>query len=80
MVCIYEATTAHRFFFLFHLGKCAEFDEEAYAFYTGQILLDARKNARLTQEELAKRIGTDNHTSHEWKKGLRFRVWRLFTG
>ena len=52
-------------FFLFHLGKCAEFDEEAYAFYTGQILLDARKNARLTQEELAKRIGTDNHTSHE---------------
>ena len=27
----------------------AKFDEEAYAFYTSQILLDARKNARLTQ-------------------------------
>ena len=31
----------------------AKFDEEAYAFYTSQILLDARKNARLTQEELS---------------------------
>lgn len=28
----------------------AKFDEEAYAFYTSQILLDARKNARLTQD------------------------------
>jgi ribosome-binding protein aMBF1 (putative translation factor) len=37
----------------------AKFDEEAYAFYTSQILLDARKNARLTQEELAKRIGAN---------------------
>jgi DNA-binding XRE family transcriptional regulator len=37
----------------------ANFDEEAYAFYTSQILLDARKNARLTQEELAKRIGAN---------------------
>lgn len=37
----------------------AAFDEEAYAFYTSQILLDARKNARLTQVELAERIGAD---------------------
>ena len=37
----------------------AKFDEEAYAFYTSQILLDARKNARLTQEELARRIGAN---------------------
>ncbi|TCO90313.1 helix-turn-helix protein [Bacteroides heparinolyticus] len=70
MVCIYEATTAHRFLFLFHLGKCAEFDEEAYAFYTGQILLDARKNARLTQEELAKRIGTDKSYISRIEKGI----------
>ena len=34
----------------------AKFDEEAYAFYTGQILLDARKEAKVTQLELAKRI------------------------
>jgi transcriptional regulator with XRE-family HTH domain len=34
----------------------AKFDEEAYAFYTGQILLEARKEAKITQSELAKRI------------------------
>ena len=34
----------------------AKFDEEAYAFYTSQILLDARKEAKVTQAELAKRI------------------------
>lgn len=33
-----------------------KFDEEAYAFYTGQILLDARKEVKMTQAELAKRI------------------------
>lgn len=36
----------------------AKFDEEAYAFYTGQILLEARKEAKVTQSELAKRIST----------------------
>lgn len=34
----------------------AKAEEEAYAFYTGQILLDARKEAKITQSELAKRI------------------------
>lgn len=33
-----------------------KFDEEAYAFYTSQILLEARKEAKVTQSELAKRI------------------------
>ncbi|WP_080902995.1 helix-turn-helix domain-containing protein [Parabacteroides sp. Marseille-P3160] len=33
-----------------------KFDEEAYAFYTGQILLGARREAKVTQSELAKRI------------------------
>ena len=33
-----------------------KFDEETYAFYTGQILLDARREAKVTQTELAKRI------------------------
>ena len=34
----------------------AKFDEEAYAFYTSQILLDARKEAGMTQSELADRL------------------------
>lgn len=34
----------------------AKFDEEAYTFYTSQILLDARKEAKMSQSELAERI------------------------
>ncbi len=26
--------------------ECAKFDEEAYAFYTGQVILDARKSEK----------------------------------
>jgi len=33
-------------------------EEEARAFYAAQILLQARKEAKLTQSELAKRVGT----------------------
>ncbi len=47
----------------------AKFDEEAYAFYTSQVLLDARKNARLTQAELAKRIGADKSYISRIEKG-----------
>ncbi|MDR0829725.1 MAG: helix-turn-helix domain-containing protein [Prevotellaceae bacterium] len=36
----------------------AKFDEDAYAFYASNILLDARKSARITQNELARRIGS----------------------
>lgn len=36
----------------------AKFDEEAYAFYTSQILLNARKEAHVTQSELAGRINS----------------------
>ena len=35
-----------------------KFDEEAYAFYTGQLLLEARKEAKVTQAELARRTNT----------------------
>ena len=35
-----------------------KFDEEAYAFYTGQLLQNARKEAKVTQAELAKRINS----------------------
>jgi DNA-binding XRE family transcriptional regulator len=34
----------------------AEAENKAYTFYTSQILLDARKEAQVTQSELAKRI------------------------
>jgi Predicted transcriptional regulator with C-terminal CBS domains len=47
----------------------AKFDEEAYAFYTSQILLDARKNARLSQQELASRIGSDKAYISRVEKG-----------
>jgi DNA-binding XRE family transcriptional regulator len=47
----------------------AKFDEEAYAFYTSQVLLDARKDARLTQCELARRIGVDKSYISRIEKG-----------
>ena len=48
----------------------AKFDEEAYAFYTSQILLEARRGARLTQAELAKRIGADKSYISRIEKGV----------
>ena len=33
-------------------------EEAAYSFYSGQVLLDARKEAKMTQSELAKRTQT----------------------
>ncbi|MDP4186554.1 MAG: helix-turn-helix transcriptional regulator [Bacteroidota bacterium] len=34
-----------------------EAEEKAYTFYTGQIIEDARKKAKITQAELARRLG-----------------------
>lgn len=48
----------------------AKFDEEAYVFYTSQILLETRKEARLTQVELAKRIGADKSYISRIEKGV----------
>jgi len=48
----------------------AKFDEEAYAFYTSQILYGARKNAKLTQAELAKRISADKSYVSRIEKGI----------
>ena len=48
----------------------AKFDDEAYAFYVSQVLLDARKNARLTQEDLAKRIGADKSYVSRIERGV----------
>lgn len=36
-----------------------EAEERAYAFYSGQIIEDARKKAKMTQTELAELIGTN---------------------
>ena len=36
----------------------ARAEEDAYAFYSGQVLLDARKEAKVTQAELAERTQT----------------------
>lgn len=48
----------------------AQFDEEAYAFYTGQILLDARKEAKITQQELADRLHVSKSYISRIEKGL----------
>jgi len=50
--------------------KRVKFDEEAYAFYTSQILLDVRKEARITQAELAERIGADKSYISRIEKGI----------
>ena len=45
----------------------ARAEEEAYAFYSGQILLEARKEAKVTQAELAERIQTTKQ-SLAWRR------------
>ena len=46
------------------------FDEEAYAFYTSQILLDARKEAGMTQSELADRLSVTKSYISRIEKGV----------
>lgn len=46
------------------------FEEEAYAFYTGQIILEARKKAHMTQAELAECIGADKSYISRIEKGI----------
>lgn len=48
----------------------AKFDEEAWNFYTSQILLDARKEAKVTQAELAKRLSTTKSYISRVENGL----------
>lgn len=43
--------------------------EEAYAFYSGQILHSARKEAGVTQSELAKRINSSKSYISKLEKG-----------
>jgi len=47
-----------------------QFRREAYAFYMGQILQDARKSEKITQKELANRIGVDKSYISKIEKGI----------
>jgi len=48
----------------------AKFDENAYAFNTAQILHDARKEMKVTQAELASRIGVNKGYISRIENGL----------
>lgn len=48
----------------------AKFNEEAWNFYTSQILLDARKEAKVTQAELARRLSTTKSYISRVENGL----------
>ncbi len=45
-------------------------EEEAYSFYSGQILRDARKGEKVTQSELASRIGSTKSYISKIENGL----------
>ena len=52
---------------MFDVDAMAE--ERANAFFTGQIIEDARKRANITQEELAQRIGSNKSYISRVEKG-----------
>ncbi|MDR2232080.1 MAG: helix-turn-helix domain-containing protein [Tannerella sp.] len=47
-----------------------QFRREAYAYYLGQILHDARKSEKMTQKELAGRVGVDKSYISKIEKGV----------
>lgn len=47
-----------------------EFHKEAYAYCVGQIISDARKQEKMTQSELAKKVGTDKTYISRIEKGV----------
>ena len=46
------------------------FDEEAWNFYTSQLLLEARKESKVTQQELANRIHSSKSYVSRIERGL----------
>ena len=46
------------------------FRKEAYAYCMGRLILDARKQEKVTQEELAERIGANKSYISRIEKGL----------
>jgi len=47
-----------------------QFRREAYAYYMGQIIYDARKNEKITQKELANRIGAEKSYISKIENGV----------
>lgn len=47
-----------------------EFHREAYAYCVGQMICDARKQEKMTQSELAERVGTNKSYISRIEKGL----------
>ena len=47
-----------------------QFRREAYSYYMGQILHDARKSEKITQKELAQRVGVDKSYISKIEKGI----------
>lgn len=47
-----------------------EFRKKAYAYYVGQIIRDARKEEKISQEELAKKVGTNKSYVSRIEHGL----------
>jgi len=47
-----------------------QFRREAYAYYMGQIIHDARKNEKITQSELANRIGAEKSYISKIENGI----------
>ncbi len=48
----------------------AKAEEDAYSFYSGQILLDARKEVKMTQAELVQRINSTKSYISKVEKGI----------
>ena len=47
-----------------------EFRKEAYAFCVGQMIHDTRKQEKITQQELAERVGTNKAYISKIEKGV----------
>lgn len=50
--------------------KRAKAEEDAYAFYSGQIIQNARKSIKMTQETLAQKIGANKGYISRIENGL----------
>ena len=50
--------------------KREEFHREAYAYCMGQMILEARKNERMSQSELASKVGTNKTYISRIERGL----------